>query len=873
MKDSGGTDRGGIDSTAPQTISIVILPVNNRPSFSLPNTEVSMFEYSENANAAAYTVANFAQSISKGSPTGNENSQQITFTVTCTSSPASLFLAGAEPSISTDGTLSFEPKEHYFGSSDCSVVLSDDGGGDDTSAAKTFKITVKAVNDQPAFTLAQPTVTVAEDAGAQTIANVVTGISPGNEQEAAQTWTFQLTDVSSDAGTPFFSTGPSISATGTLTFTTEQNKFGQRIFKVVLIDSENLKYPSAGQSDVILTIDVTGVNDPPQFTLSSPTVTVKEDAGPVTKLGFVTGITSGNPEEYAQTLTFTLTATQPSAAANLFATLPAISPDGKLTFTSANNAFGSSVFNVVLSDSGGLQGETKTLTITVEPVNDRPYFVIPTRTVTRNEDAGQQTVAGFATSITAGNAVEDTASEGKTFVLTDVSADQTVATSAFFSQQPAIDSSTGDLTFTTAANAFGTREFSVILRDEGTPNLEYPASDDTPILILLIINPMNEPPVFTLPASSAIVLIDEDASEKVMTNFVTGVSAGDKEDAVQAVTFILTDITLPANGNFFTSPPQIDRAGTLKFTVAPNAYGDREIKIVIRDSDGSEFPTAAEGDKTFMIKVKPINDAPVFTISEPTVRISEDAGTVSMPGFATGISVGNAAESGQSITFTLTDVSPDAADAFFDTAPSINAQGTLTFKVLDNMYGTRTIQAKLSDDGLTGSAADPKHTTATVTIVVDPVNDPPVFALSQSVVSVQESAGRVLPGFLTGVTPGGLKELTQKLTFFAVQKSGARGLLRSVYIRCRDAAQLCSDGRADVTIEVVMHRYGVAVYEITAQDDAGGSDTSVPATLTINVTAVNDPPSFHLVEGTLRVGIRARDCMTCVFLVRTCMYA
>src|ERR671920_37513 len=73
-----------------------------------------------------------------------------------------------------------------------SLTAKDSGGtaygGDDTSDAQTFTLTVNAVNDAPAFT-AGPNVTVAEDSGASSTA-WATAIAAGPADESGQTLDF-----------------------------------------------------------------------------------------------------------------------------------------------------------------------------------------------------------------------------------------------------------------------------------------------------------------------------------------------------------------------------------------------------------------------------------------------------------------------------------------------------------------------------------------------------------------------------------------------------------------------------------------------------------------------------------------------------------
>ncbi|PIQ63512.1 MAG: hypothetical protein COV99_02340, partial [Bacteroidetes bacterium CG12_big_fil_rev_8_21_14_0_65_60_17] len=92
-------------------------------------------------------------------------------------------------------------------------------------------------------------------------------------------------------------------------------------------------------------------------------------------------------------------------------------------------------------------------------VNDAPSFTAGPD-VDVLEDAGAQTVAAWATNISAGPA--DEAAQQLTF---NVSVPQ--AGQALFAALPAVDAGSGDLTFTPAANANGQATVTVSLSDDG----------------------------------------------------------------------------------------------------------------------------------------------------------------------------------------------------------------------------------------------------------------------------------------------------------------------------------------------------------------------------------------------------------------------
>src|SRR5262249_14710412 len=155
-----------------------------------------------------------------------------------------------------------------------------------------------------------------------------------------------------------------------------------------------------------LTSTVTAVNDAPSFTKGADQ-TVFEDAGAQTAANWATAISAGPADESAQVLDF-IVSNNNSA---LFAVQPAISPTGTLTYTPAANTSGSATVTVQLHDNGGTANggidtsAAQTFTITVTAVNDAPSFT-KGADQTVLEDADAQTVANWATAISAGPADE-----------------------------------------------------------------------------------------------------------------------------------------------------------------------------------------------------------------------------------------------------------------------------------------------------------------------------------------------------------------------------------------------------------------------------------------------------------------------------------
>jgi hypothetical protein len=214
-----------VSTSLEQTFTITVNPINDAPSFT-KGTDVTVLE-----DSGAKSVPRWAMNIKPGPP--NENAQKLTFLVSADN--AALF--STPPAIGADGTLTFTiAGPNLNGVAKATVRLQDDGGtasgGKDTSAEQTFTINVLAVNDAPSFTKGSDQ-TVLEDAGKQTVANWATLLSAGPANESAQTLRFLV----SNNNAPLFAAQPTVSPTGTLTYTPAANAVGAATVTAKIMDT------------------------------------------------------------------------------------------------------------------------------------------------------------------------------------------------------------------------------------------------------------------------------------------------------------------------------------------------------------------------------------------------------------------------------------------------------------------------------------------------------------------------------------------------------------------------------------------------------------------------------------------------------------
>jgi large repetitive protein len=417
------------------------------------------------------------------------------------------------------------------------------------------------------------------------------------------------------------------------------------------------------------------------------------------------------------------------------------------------------------------------------------------------EDAGAQSVAGWATGISAGPASEATQSIGF-----DVGVD----TPALFAVQPVL-APNGMLTYTPAADAHGVATVTVRAVDDGGT---ADGGNDTsgPAVFTITIGPVNDAPGFTAGAAQSVL---EDAGAQSVAGWATAISAGPASEASQTVGFDVT-VDVPA---LFAVQPAVTAAGKLTYTPSADASGVATITVTARD-DGGGSDTSSPA--AFTITIGPVNDAPGFTAGAAQ-GVLEDAGAQSVAGWATAISAGPASEASQTVGF---DVTVDVPGLFL-VQPAIAADGKLTYTPAADANGVATVTVRAVDDGGTADGGSDTGSAATFTITIDPVNDAPSFAAGGNQVSVL-GASATVPGWATGISAGPADEASQSVSFsvsvdnpglFTVQPTVApNGTLRY-------DAVLLGIGTATVTVRAVDNG-GTA---------NGGSDTSAAQTFTITV--------------------------------------
>ncbi|MBX3420875.1 MAG: tandem-95 repeat protein [Pirellulaceae bacterium] len=354
---------------------------------------------------------------------------------------------------------------------------------------------------------------------------------------------------------------------------------------------------------------------------------------------------------------------------------------------------------------------------------------------------------------------------------------------------------------------------------------------------------LNEDGLLQVSLTAAGVLANDTDADVPQNQLVPGGNLFVHDD--NPFTPIIDPVIGVANGTLI-----LQRNGT--FTYIPRTNFAGTDFFVYRATDGRLVsPVPA----TVTITVHPVNDAPSFALSSNAVTSREDQGLVTVDNFMTNLRPGPITavdELGQTVTLVVEALTPSA----FTVQPAIDqATGRLTYQTAADVNSDMGLDLQVrivaTDNGPapgTGGLPHQNQTAATFTVVVEPINDAPLFQLSSTQVNVNEGPGlpTTLTSFVTGVEPGppaAIDEASQVLQFTTLSVSNP------ALFTLGGLPQLSPNGT--LTFTSAPHRHGTAVVVVQLMDDGPSqplpnSNVSAPQTFTISVASVNDPPEFTI---------------------------
>ena len=803
LKDDGGTGQFGNDTSDSEDFFISIKPVNDRPSFIL-GEDIELLE-----DSPLKDIPGYAASIVPGPM--DEYGQNTWFEVMCDKP----YLFETQPELSPSGALKFKTLRDAFGEATVSVLMKDDGGtengGINTSIPAQFRILIRPVNDAPSF-VKGTNKTVVEDSGEQRYVNWASEIYPGPMNESDQSLQFILNIDHPE----YFIQQPIITSSGTLVFSPADNVSGTARVWVFLQDSGGINENGKDKTEIFeFTITIVGLNDPPSFT-KGPDITIYEDDGAQSYEGWATEIYSGPGNEQDQSVTFHVTVVDNPG---LFLSLPMITDDGTLSFIPANHANGVVTLSIYLEDSGGDDNNTSEIVqtkITILPVNDMPQFTRGSDIVLL-EDSGSQTISPWATQISPGPL--DESQQMVTFLI-QTNADDSLT----FTSMPSV-APNGQLTFSTAPNAYGKAIVTVRLKDNGgTDNNGINTSP--PQQFTIEVASVNDVPTFQT-GTPPVVL--ESCGTQRFENWVNKFSAGPDNEKDQLLTFIVS----ASNKSLFAIQPSVSSEGTLSFKPTDLLFGQSAVEIKIKDSGGiANNGLDVSAPQTFTITVLPVNNSPSFTMGLDQ-SIFEDSGLHEIKQWASDISPGPMNEIDQTLTFHVTTDN----DFLFMQLPDISSNGTLSFVSAPNAFGTARVSVYLKDNGGVLNGGVNVSITRSFILSIISVNDPPTFTPGQSIEIIEDSPPQKIFSWATDIVSGPANENSQNLSFIV-------DLLNPHLFNELPAI----DNYGTLTFSLMPDISGTAIVSVRLKDDGGisnnANDVSAPVDFQIKVLAVNDKPTF-----------------------------
>ncbi len=759
-------DNQSSNNIVTQTFTVTVNPVNDAPTLN-PLTTLNILE-----NATAQSVS------LTGIGTGNANEIQ-TLSVTASSSDPSVV---PNPSVSytspnTTGSLSFTPVANANGSAVITVTVND-GQAANNTVTQTFTVTVSAVNSPPTLDTLN-NLTISEDASAQTVN--LSGISTGATNEND---TLVVTATSSNTGLianpTVIYTSPN--ATGSLSFTPVANANGSAVITVTVNDgtlNNNLVTRT-------FTVTVNAVNDQPTLN-SLSNISIAEDSG--TQTVSLSGIGTGAANE-SQALSITASSSNTGLIPNPTVTYTSPNATGSLSFTPAANVSGSATITVTVNDNQSSNNiVTKTLTITVNSVNDAPTLNSISN-VTLQENAAAQTVN--LSGITSG-----AANESDTLVVTASSSNIGLIPNPTVSYNN--PNSAGSLNFTPVTDANGTATVTVTVNDGQSTNSTFSRT------FTVSVNAVNNQP--TLAAISNLSVNEDSGAQSVS---LTGIGTGAvNESQTLTVTASSSNIGLIPNPTVnYTSP---NSTGSLNFTPVANSNGTATVTVTVNDGQTTNNTVT----QTFSITVNAVNDEPTLAaISGRTISENSGVQIVNLTGIGTGV-----ANESQPLTVTASSSDTSLIPNPSVTYTSPNATGSLSFTPVANANGTATITVTVNDNQGANNTI-----TRTFGVTVTSVNSAPtISALTDiTIVSDTNSVPRAF-------TIGDVETAASLLSLTTISTSPSVLPLTNIVFGG-------SSSNRTVTITPTPGSSGFSDVTITVGDGAASAST------TFRVTATAPPP-------------------------------
>ena len=597
-------------------------------------------------------------------------------------------------------------------------------------------------------------------------------------------------------------------------YTPNKDFFGTDTFTYVLGDG--LGNTAVGT----VTVSVANKNDAPTIS-AIPNQAIDED-GTTGPLNFTVGDVDNDP------LTVTAVSSNGTLIPNSKVVLGGSGSTRTVTVTPVADSSGASTISISVSD--GTVSATTTFTVTVASINDAPVNSVPGTQTTTEDNSDEPLVFSTTNNNRITVSDVDAAAGSLRSILTVPTGTLTLPNAAAATVG---GSGTGSVTVTGTINAInsalngmeyrapqvftGNVTLSVDTNDQGNTGGGGAKSDNDNVTI--DVQPKVRPR-----ARGDVVDVAEDSTNNrivVLNNDIPNVGA-------QATLKSFTNashgtVTLVTNGTETTTDDE--------FSYTPDAdfFGSDTFTYTINDTLEGTETGGKDSTGTVVVNVIGVNDAPsgkddLATTAEDTPLTIAGSTLTSNDSPGTG-------ESAQTLTVTAAAMVSGA-----NTGTVSVSAGNLVFTPGKDFNGTAIVRYTATDNGTTNGVADPLSMTASVTITVTEVNDPPVPG-NDSRTTAEDNSITISDLLANDSVGGGADESTQTLaiTDATVVTAGAGSLIRNGNsITFTPAKDFNTVGGSPVVITYTLSNEGTT---------NGVSDTkTATGTLQVTVTEVNDAP-------------------------------
>jgi hypothetical protein len=287
----------------------------------------------------------------------------------------------------------------------------------------------------------------------------------------------------------------------------------------------------------------------------------------------------------------------------------------------------------------------------------------------------------------------------------------------------------------------------------------------------------------------------------------TGVLANDTGTG----TMTAVKVSNPANGVL-----TLNADGSFDYTPNDDFFGTDSFTYEVVDDQGTSLAPA-----TVTLNVTEVNDAP-DALDDAGFDTDEDTPLTLDPSQLLSNDSAGPGETGQ--TLSITSVSATSTEG----GTVAIVAGQVVYTPPPGFSGADSFTYTITDDGTTNGQPDPLGDTATVTVQVNAVNDPPTAGPDNVTTAEDTPLTFAASDLLVNDGPGAPEESAQNLSVAAVSGASAQGGTVAIVA-------------GQITYTPPTNFVGVDTFTYTLEDD-GSPTGQTQGTVTVTVTEVNDDP-------------------------------